>query len=497
MGDGAADRRRLKRHSAVAPSPTLAALLSLLWPGLGQFYLGRTWRGWMLFVPAALSFAAAVVWLASSLGNLTAAALAFLDPARANLLLGFIALSALLRIVSVLDAGFAIRNDRRSAAGMGVALAAVAALLAGHGAAAIFANSILTAAAPIFVSGEDPAAVDVSGPASQPSDSPDPASPHSGSPEPVTSVPVESGDPEPGVIEETAGPGTTPRPVVDAASWPDDDRLTALVVGVDSAPGRSHALTDTMIVVSIDRETGETAMVSLPRDIANFPLSTGGTYRGKINSLRDWAARNPGRYPDGGMAGLMTEVGYLIGLRIDHYAVVDLAGFKRAVDLVGGVEVDNPRAIDDPSYGYTDGRPSGLSLPAGPVQLDGEMALAYVRTRKGAGDSDFTRAARQQQILLALRQKLTDPGMLPRLPELVGAAAEIIRTSYPASEIGQAFQMAQWMDAASDRVVLGPPYSHHPPSSSTGGSWTLKLDLDRVAVLSRELFGADSRYAGS
>nr|MBA2316124.1 LCP family protein [Chloroflexota bacterium] len=144
-----------------------------------------------------------------------------------------------------------------------------------------------------------------------------------------------------------------------------------------------------------------------------------------------------------------------------------------------------------------DGRPSGLSLPAGPVQLDGEMALAYVRTRKGAGDSDFTRAARQQQILLALRQKLTDPGMLPRLPELVSAAAEIIRTSYPASEIGQAFQIAQSMDAASDRVVLGPPYSHHPPSSSTGGSWTLKLDLDRVAVLSRELFGADSRYAGS
>ncbi len=75
------------------------------------------------------------------------------------------------------------------------------------------------------------------------------------------------------------------------------------------------------------------------------------------------------------------------------------------IDAVGGVTVDNPKAINDPRYDWLDGT-SGFYLDAGKVHLNGRKALAYVRSRQGIGDTDFTRAARQQQVLVALRNKL-------------------------------------------------------------------------------------------
>lgn len=87
------------------------------------------------------------------------------------------------------------------------------------------------------------------------------------------------------------------------------------------------------------------------------------------------------------MTSLVKEMGFLLGAPVHYYAAIDLAGFQRMIDLVDGVTVDNPRAIDDPS---------GFKLSAGTHRLDGRTALAYVRSRKGLGDSDFSRARRQQ-----------------------------------------------------------------------------------------------------
>ena len=94
---------------------------------------------------------------------------------------------------------------------------------------------------------------------------------------------------------------------------------------------------------------------------------------------------------------------------IHYYAAIDLAGFRRMIDLVGGVTIDNPKPIIDPRYDWLDGR-HGFELSAGKHKLNGANALAYVRSRQGVGDSDFTRARRQQQVLLALRSKLTSAG---------------------------------------------------------------------------------------
>ena len=115
-------------------------------------------------------------------------------------------------------------------------------------------------------------------------------------------------------------------------------------------------MTDTLIVASIDPVSGDVALISFPRDIARFPTPDGHTYQGKINSLMTYANNHPKQYPNGGLSTLVDELGYLLGSPINYYAAVDLDGFSRLIDAVGGITVDNPRAIDDPTYtGWKDG----------------------------------------------------------------------------------------------------------------------------------------------
>ena len=273
-------------------------------------------------------------------------------------------------------------------------------------------------------------------------------------------------------------------------------RINILITGIDSSAIRTQALTDTLIVVSVEPTTGEVSMVSFPRDIARFTLSNGELYRQKINSLYITAEKDPARYPDGGLPTLMREIGFLLGVPIHYYAAVNLDGFARLVDAVGGVTVDNPRAINDPSYGgWTDGR-VGFRLSAGIHHLDGQTALAYARSRRGAGDNDFTRARRQQQLLVALRNRLTDPALLPQLPAVITAGSEVVRTNFPQERLDEMLTLAQGIEGEDGirRVVLGPPYARNPPAGTPGG-YQLVLDMDRLARLSTELYGPDSRYA--
>ena len=193
------------------------------------------------------------------------------------------------------------------------------------------------------------------------------------------------------------------------------NRVTFLVTGVDSGHDRTHALTDTLLVVSVDKDTNQAVMLSIPRDTARFPMYSGGIYNDKINSLMTAARNNPSKYPDGPTGTLTKEIGYLVGIPINYYAAINLEGFQSMVDLVGGVDIVNPKPITDPVYDWFNGT-YGFYLTAGKHHLDGKTALAYARSRYGAGDNDFTRAARQQQLLLALRAKMGTTTMLTKLP---------------------------------------------------------------------------------
>jgi LCP family protein required for cell wall assembly len=273
-------------------------------------------------------------------------------------------------------------------------------------------------------------------------------------------------------------------------------RINVLITGMDSGHDRDHSLTDTMIVASIDPVGHTVSMLSFPRDISDFPLWMGGTYSGKLNSLMTYSRLHPDAFgSEAGLPALAKELSYLSGVPIQYFASINLDGFETMINLVGGVDVVNPKPINDPQYSWFDGT-YGFTLPAGPVHLDGRTGLAYVRSRYGAGDSDYTRAARQQQVLAALRKKLTDPAVLVKLPQLVDAAASTIRTNFPSGRANDMLKLAgDIKDKDIDKIVLGPPYVYHPPTSSTGGVWTSRLRMDKLAALSIELFGDDSRYA--
>jgi LCP family protein required for cell wall assembly len=264
-------------------------------------------------------------------------------------------------------------------------------------------------------------------------------------------------------------------------------------MGVDSGHDRNHALTDTLLVLSVDRVDKTAVMLSIPRDISEFKLYSGGTYHGKINSLMTAARLDPSRFPDGPIGTLTRQIGFIIGVPVDYYAQINLEGFEQMVNLVGGVDIDNPRAINDPLYDWFDGT-SGFQLSAGPHHLNGRLALAYVRSRQGIGDSDFTRARRQQQVLSALRAKMTTPDGLRQLPALLDAATRTIRTDFPADHLRDYVALAKEVgDDRTQRYVLGPPYAHTP--TTPGSTYILLLDRDRIAKLSVKVFGSDSAYA--
>ena len=390
------DRRRGDRRRLVA------ATLSAILPGTGQALNGRL-RPALTFLVPSLALVAAGLLIAQSdtPAMLVARAVA---PPILGLLLVLNALVLIWRLVAVLqaflDRRYPLRPGRVGAAGLAVIVVATA---APHALAWSYGTSAQAMFGRIFA----------------------------GSP-----------------VSEVAA--TAPRPGT-------NQRLNVLLIGVDSGPDREEALTDSLIVVSLDPVGRTVTMVSIPRDLANVPLGDGDTYGPKINSLMSYAERNPTRFPDGGVRTLEKAVGALFGIPIHAYASVDLAGFAAMVDAVGGVDIDVKKALDDPRYPRLDGG-HGWSVTAGPHHFDGLDALAYARVRKVLGESDLTRAARQQEVLVALRNQAVGAGLVFRLPQLMDAVGSTVRTDLPMDQLPQLAALAEQIGGSSTtKLVLGSP----------------------------------------
>lgn len=267
------------------------------------------------------------------------------------------------------------------------------------------------------------------------------------------------------------------------------ERINVLLVGVDSAPGRTTSLTDTMLVVSLDPATGRSAMISIPRDLYGAPLPDGTPFNQKLNALMATAASDPATYPLGGVGTLKATVGELLGAPIHYFAAINLLGFKQAIDAVGGVEITVDRPVADPTYFDEFGQQTGFYIDPGTYRMDGRTALAFVRSRKGIGDSDFTRADRQQQVLAALRKELTAGNLVVSLPALLDAVKNTITTDVPSNRLSAIAQVVQDTDMTSlERVVLQPPeYMTADPSSAAG--YILIPDLEAIRALGERLLG--------
>jgi LCP family protein required for cell wall assembly len=280
-----------------------------------------------------------------------------------------------------------------------------------------------------------------------------------------------------------ASPSATPAP-----TYPyNPDRITFLLIGLDFMTGRAHASTDSMILATLDVHTNKATIISVPRDTGSFDLYYGGAVTGgfKLNELMKAASSPSFGSPDPGVETLTKEIGFLVGLPVDYYAAVDLEGFVKIVEAMGGVDVNVTTAVNDPF--------TGTFVPTGLIHMDGHLALKYARSRMST--SDYARSSRQQQVLVALARKVVTPEVIPQLPELLSLAGTTIATDFPMKNARNFVTAFRRVDAPTE-CVLGPPYSYHPDTSTTGGTWISRLDMDRVAGLSVYLFGQESLYFG-
>lgn len=231
----------------------------------------------------------------------------------------------------------------------------------------------------------------------------------------------------------TLAPSATPTIAPSPSPTPAVARVNVLLIGVDAGVGRNTANTDTMIVASLDPATETVSMVSLPRDMVDVPLPDGSIFAPKLNGLDSYARHHPSAFPGSDGTGhdvLMAAVGTLLGLQIDYYAAVNLGGFVQVVDKLGGVDVNVARSMCDPTYTEY-GFEHGFSIKAGFRHLNGLQALAYARIRKASGESDFTRAARQQEVISGLRDAIVKRGFLSDPASLLQTLGRSMSTNVP------------------------------------------------------------------
>ena len=270
---------------------------------------------------------------------------------------------------------------------------------------------------------------------------------------------------------------------------------------MDAAPGRGETLYDSILVVSFDPASNSVQMISVPRDSASFPFYFGGVDSPtvKINSIPTYVKHGWIKSPNTPYVTLVKEVSYLVGIPINYYAVMDLLGFVKMIYTVGGIDVVNPAAINDPTYDWLNGGPLGFRLAAGPQHLNGKNALAYVRSRHGSdgttGNSDYARADRQQQVLLALLHKMAEPGEILALPGLISTIGSSVNTDFPANKVADYVSLGQGVPKGNiKQVVLAPPtYSKTGISKVTASSCLINA---QVAALSVQWFGKDSTWYG-
>jgi len=248
--------------------------------------------------------------------------------------------------------------------------------------------------------------------------------------------------------EAFATPAPSPSATATAAPSPTPavERVTVLLIGMDSGVGRQTALTDTMIVASLDPVAETVSLLSIPRDMVDVPLPDGRIFRPKINSLVSYVRWNPSEFPDApsGQAVLAGALGELLDLRIDHWTQVDMGGFIGLVDSVGGIDLTVRRGFCDPTYDEYGMR--GFSITPGRYHFDGARALAYARVRKAAGESDFTRAARQQEVLAGLRDRIVAGGLLGDPARFLRSVARTVRTSVSPSLVAEYVGLATRID---------------------------------------------------
>lgn len=430
----------------------VAALLSAVWPGLGHLAVGARRTGMVLALPPLVLLVLAIGALASP--DRLARLAALVDPDVITAILVLEGLLVVWRVAAVADA---FRRGRGRARERGAALTALALVfvLVPSAYAAYLTEVARQAALTVFAPAEAPW-------------------------RPTDRTPIDDGDFAPIPSVDTL---PSPEPSAEPAR-----RFTVLLIGVDSGPDRGTFLTDTMIVASLDPVAHAVSMISVPRDLVDVPLPDGRLFRQKVNSLVAYANAYPKKFPGAtsGQAVLAGALGELLNIQIDGWAQVNLPGFVRVIDAIGGVDVTVRNSFCDArydEYGF-----NGFAINPGRYHLDGEGALAYARIRKAFGENDFTRAARQGEIVVAARDRIVKGGFLNDPAGFIDAMGRLVQTSLEPSAF------SEYADEAASigrdhiyRAVITYPLVHGGTAGDPRGS-ILVPRLNRIRELAARAY---------
>lgn len=243
---------------------------------------------------------------------------------------------------------------------------------------------------------------------------------------PPTVAPADTAPPSVPTQEPTAEPTTIP-----TLTMPPANRvLNILLLGSDQRAGQTGPWrTDVIMWVTIRRNEKTVGILSIPRDLwVSIP---------KVGENRANVADYFGetmKYPGGGPALVADTLRNNLGLETHRYIRLNFEAFERVIDAMGGITVDVDCPIEDKFI--DDSAPGGfrlLKVPAGLQVMDGKTALMFARSRHGRGDIDRTR--RQQRVLMGIRDRALDVGMIPRIPRIWAALKDSVDTNLSLQEV--------------------------------------------------------------
>jgi LCP family protein required for cell wall assembly len=228
----------------------------------------------------------------------------------------------------------------------------------------------------------------------------------------------------------------------------DEDRINVAILGMrGKGQAGGEYLTDSIMILSIKPQSNQAAMISIPRDLY-VPIPGSKDYT-KINSIYSIGLQDDS--DQGGLELSKKSLEYVTGLEI-HYAIsIDFEAFQEIVDALDGIDITLEKSFSEPTQ-FEGENNSNFTLPAGENHLDGETALFYTRARYAS--SDFDRARRQQQVMLAIKDKALSTGTISnpsKVNKLIEALENNIKTDMNMNEIQGFIKLSQSFNA--DNII--------------------------------------------
>ncbi|TKJ31592.1 MAG: hypothetical protein CEE40_00795 [Chloroflexi bacterium B3_Chlor] len=252
--------------------------------------------------------------------------------------------------------------------------------------------------------------------------------------------------------------------------------MNILIMGLDQRPGSAlPGRADVIMIASVDPVERRVVLLSIPRDLW---VEVPGHGENRINSAYFYGEFEG---TQGGGPGLVKRtLEHNFGVTIDYYGTLDFECFKRIVDVLGGITIDVPESIrddryPDDTYGYM-----RIYIPAGRQHMNGETALQYVRARHET--SDFSRMRRQQQVLLAVREKALRLDIIFSLPELLPLLGKAFSTDLPPQDVMALANLAAHIELQ-DTQLRVVDESLTIPYVAPDGAQVLLPRLDRIRAM--------------